>query len=324
MSEIPTPPEAFDGTLRELHAGWVEKVLLRSDGVEEFHHRLVDYLQAEDPLFLVRMVRGTERGVTVRTTDGQRLCATDNAPSWWIHRELFAGRLPDRPAFDAFVEAIPSHMFRIPKGDNISTAGWHVAHIFDAKNGDVSFAAWDRAELVRRMVRNIHPCNYFFVPKQEWRRYGGDPSVIAFFYDEFSSKYRAIWPEFLTLAVGAPHHKLGDAGAHRIVYSTASTKQPATMMTPPMSDGVEVLAASYSFSRLCFKANVIEPLTMSDRFGIVTPMGTFVFSKKEFYEEFPGVVASASYRVSGQYHFPKPPARAMRFVVDGNDNTDSH
>jgi len=35
-------------------------------------------------------------------------------------------------------------------------------------------------------------------------------------------------------------------------------------------------------------------------------------------------VASASYRVSGQYHFPKPPARAMRFVVDGNDNTDSH
>jgi hypothetical protein len=62
---------------------------------------------------------------------------------------------------------------------------------------------------------------------------------------------------------------------------------------------------------------VIEPLAMADRFCIVTPVGTFVFSKKEFYEGFPRVVASASYRVGGQYHFPKAPLRAMRFLVDG-------
>jgi hypothetical protein len=162
MSGIPRPPTTFDGTLRELYSGWAERVLLRTDVVEEFHDLLVSYLQAADPLFLVRMVKGTERGVTVRTAAGQRLRVTDNAPSWWIHRELFAGRIPDRAAFGAFVDEVPSHMFGIPKGENISSAGWHVAHIFDVKNGDVSFAAWDRTELVRRMVRNIHPCNYFF------------------------------------------------------------------------------------------------------------------------------------------------------------------
>jgi hypothetical protein len=324
MSGIPRPPTTFDGTLRELYSGWAERVLLRTDVVEEFHDLLVSYLQAADPLFLVRMVKGTERGVTVRTAAGQRLRVTDNAPSWWIHRELFAGRIPDRAAFGAFVDEVPSHMFRIPKGENISSAGWHVAHIFDVKNGDVSFAAWDRTELVRRMVRNIHPCNYFFVPKQDWQRHGGDPRVIAFFYDRLAAKYHAIWAEFLALAAATPQQLLGDTSEHRIAYKPASTAHPSIGAPAPRGHRPDGLAAFYAFSRLCFKANVIEPLSMSDRFGVVTPIGTFVFSKKEFYEEFPGVVASASYRVSGQYHFPKPPARAMRFVVDGNDNTDSH
>jgi hypothetical protein len=319
MSGIPRPPDAFEGSLRELHAGWAEKVLLASDVVEEFHHRLVAYLQAADPLFLVRMVRGTERGVTVRTVGGRRLRATDNAPSWWIHRELFARRLPARAAFDAFVEEAPTHMFRMPKGENVSIAGWHVAHIFDVKNGDVSFAAWDRTELVRRMIRNIHPCNYFFIPKQDWQRHGGDRRVISFFYDKLASKYQTIWAEFLTLAAADPQRTLDDVGEHRIVYPTASAAKQTTVMATPGSVELDGLAARYSFSRLCFKANVIEPLAMSDRFCVVTPMGTFVFSKKEFYDVFPRVVLSASYRVNGQYHFPTPPARAMRFIVDGHD-----
>ncbi len=200
MPGIPQPPTAFDGTVHELYDAWASKVLLDAEVVENFHHLLIDYLRSADPLFLVRMVTGTERGGTVCSKDGQRLRPTDNAPSWWIHRELFAGRLPSRAAFAAFVEAIPCHMFAISKGDNISVAGWHVAHIFDVKNGDVSFAAWDRQELARRMVRNIHPCNYFYIPKQDWQRNGGDPSVVSFFCDKFALKYEAIWPEFTRLA----------------------------------------------------------------------------------------------------------------------------
>jgi hypothetical protein len=312
MSGIPKPPPAFDGTIGEIYDSWAEKVLLSADAVEGFHHLLIGYLESADPLFLVRMVTGTERGVTLRSRDGQRLRPTDNAPSWWIHRELFAGRLPARAAFDAFVEAIPCHMFAIPKGENISLAGWHVAHIFDVKNGDTLFAAWDRQELVRRMIRNIHPCNYFYIPKQEWQRHGGDPSVISFFYDKFASKYEAIWPAFMKLAEATPRPSLADASEYRIAYPTPAAT-PTTTAT--FAKSVEGCTASYSFSRLCFKANVIEPLAMSDRFCVITPAGTFGFTKQEFYDEFPGVVASASYRERGLYHFPKAPARAMRFRI---------
>jgi hypothetical protein len=54
---------------------------------------------------------------------------------------------------------------------------------------------------------------------------------------------------------------------------------------------------------------------MDDKFAVVTKVGTFVLRKREFYETFPRVVASKSYRLNGLYHFPKPPPRAMRFLA---------
>ena len=55
----------------------------------------------------------------------------------------------------------------------------------------------------------------------------------------------------------------------------------------------------YSFSRLCFKADVIEPLNDDDIFAVHTPDGTFQMTKADFYRVFPNVVASKSYRDSG-------------------------
>ncbi len=74
-------------------------------------------------------------------------------------------------------------------------------------------------------------------------------------------------------------------------------------------------AASYSYSRLCFKADVIEPLAMDDRFCVMTKVGTFAFTKREFYATFPGVVESDSYRLRRIYHFPQPPNRALQFKI---------
>jgi len=72
----------------------------------------------------------------------------------------------------------------------------------------------------------------------------------------------------------------------------------------------------YKSSRLCFKANIIEKLSMEGKFCIVTPDGTYRFTKREFYETFPNVVASKSYQESRLYHFPKPPKRALKFKVE--------
>ena len=73
--------------------------------------------------------------------------------------------------------------------------------------------------------------------------------------------------------------------------------------------------ASYPFSRLCFKADIIEPLGLDDTFEVVTPVGTFQMTKREFYADFSNVVASASYRESRIYHFPRPPRRALKYLI---------
>ena len=71
---------------------------------------------------------------------------------------------------------------------------------------------------------------------------------------------------------------------------------------------------SYEFSRLGFKADVIEPLGPSDRFRVVTPEGTFEMSKADFYRDFGNVTRSMSYRDRGLYHYPRTPEKALKYL----------
>ena len=215
MTRIPAAPEHFDGSLSELYEDWASKVLLPVSSVQAFHEELVTYLKSADPLFLTRMVRGQERGAIVRNREGHRLRATDNSPAWWIHSKLFQGLSTHANGFSAFIESIPCHMFESRLPESISSAGWHVAHIFDAKDRNTAYEQWDRAELVRRMVRNIHPCNYFYIPKVDWQRYGGDPVVVAFFYEKFAERYHTVWDGFMGLVDGSPRIPPANASEYR-------------------------------------------------------------------------------------------------------------
>ncbi|MDO8437576.1 MAG: hypothetical protein Q7S69_05375 [Nitrosomonadaceae bacterium] len=74
---------------------------------------------------------------------------------------------------------------------------------------------------------------------------------------------------------------------------------------------------SYTHSRLCFKADFIEPLDDSESFRVDSKVGAFVMTKSQFYSVFPNVIASLSYREGRKlYHYPKPPAKADQFRVD--------
>jgi hypothetical protein len=66
---------------------------------------------------------------------------------------------------------------------------------------------------------------------------------------------------------------------------------------------------------LTFKADVIEPLEMDTAFQIDTPDGSYVMTKRQFYEVFPRIPMSRSYRESRVYSFPSPPDRAVRFRI---------
>ncbi len=72
--------------------------------------------------------------------------------------------------------------------------------------------------------------------------------------------------------------------------------------------------ASYEFSRLGFKADVIESLRDSDEFEIRTPEGSFIMTKRDFYRDFANVVQSMSYRERGLYHYPATPQKALKYL----------
>lgn len=70
----------------------------------------------------------------------------------------------------------------------------------------------------------------------------------------------------------------------------------------------------YKFSRLCFKADIIEPLNVDDIFIVHTPEGSFQMSKADFYEVFSNVVNTKSYKERGIYHYPKTPNKALQYL----------
>lgn len=71
----------------------------------------------------------------------------------------------------------------------------------------------------------------------------------------------------------------------------------------------------YKYSRLCFKAALIELLGKHDCFRIETPDGEYQMTKAQFYEFFSNVVVTKSYRKAGIYHYPRTPKKAEQFKI---------
>ena len=77
----------------------------------------------------------------------------------------------------------------------------------------------------------------------------------------------------------------------------------------------------YTSSRLCFKADLIEPLNDNDSFIVYTPNGTFKFTKADFYHVFSNVIGTKSYQEGRLYSFKYPPKRAMQFLISSKSST---
>ena len=73
----------------------------------------------------------------------------------------------------------------------------------------------------------------------------------------------------------------------------------------------------YQFTRLCFRADLIEPLGESDSFCVDTPKGIFIMTKRQFHKIFVNVVQTHAYRVGRIYHYPKTPKKALPYMVAG-------
>jgi hypothetical protein len=315
-------PGAFSGTLEQLWDWFIESNLPAADAVERFHHELASYVRDRDALLLVRQVRGMERREEYATADGTRLKATDNAPAWWVHYALLQDCQIASGAFARVVETMPAHLFDVTRtmAASASSAGWHIAHLFDVKDGSTDFRAWCRSDAVARFIRNIHPCNYGLVPKPEWQRWGGNERVIAFFVERFAARYADVSDEFRRMARADRDAIARVAGPVHYSYDSAATSP--MMLAPELessstsrASGGGVARASYRATRLLFKRDVIEPLAEDDVFEAVTPHGVFAMTKADFGRTFPKVRQSLSYRERGVSHYATVPKAALAFLA---------
>lgn len=180
----------------ELFDKYIQKLLISEQEMECFHKSIVKHYKTDDPTYLIRQIKQQERGSVFRNDLENKIKPTDNSPSWWLHYNLYHNTMNDFSTFDEFYDNIPCHIFDIKLKEHVSNAGWHVAHIFNAKDYKTNVDDWEQDELLKRTLRNIHPCNYFFLPKTNWQKNGNDNDVIAYFYDKFNQKYSSVFEEF--------------------------------------------------------------------------------------------------------------------------------
>jgi hypothetical protein len=318
-------PSNFDGPLEKLVEEFVLPNLPSPEIVASCHRLLIDYCFRDDPVFLIRGIKGTTRGEVYFTDTEARFKATDNAPAWWMHFVLFHEIELSAETFPTVVATIPTHMFEISAHlpHSINSAGWHVAHVGDVKDGNTDFAHWNHRELTARFLRNVHPCNCFYLPKSNWQKWGADKSIIGFAASLYAERYSEIWKEFVTMSqldlsrLPRPPQSIryhySDSDKRKEQYGAGSLKT-----TPPLGNRIadeNQKVVSYSASRLLFKADVIERLKDSERFRVVTPEASYEMSKADFVRAFPKVRETKSYRESRIYHYRKPPAAAAKFLV---------
>ena len=312
-------PETFTGTLDDLCERFILPNLPSSQVVDAWHNLLVEYVALRNPLLLIRYMRGTERGAIYRTKEDRPFKATDNAPAWWFHFALFQELVPSVGDFASLVPTIPTHIFEIASQlpVNINKAGWHVAHVFDVKTGDTNYHDWRLRELVSRFLRNVHPCNYFIVPKVDWQKWGGEERVIGYFAQLHKERYPNVWSEFVKLSQGdigrIPRVSGPISYQYEPAVSSDSSRSSIGSKTSRPKNG-DSQSPRYRASRLTFKADVIEALEPSQTFEVETPDGVFEMTKEDFYRVFPNVVESRSYREGRLYNYSKPPSAALQFL----------
>ena len=201
----------------------------------------MDYIRQPEAMFIVRKVSGQDRGEVVTTGDGTDLLPSDNAPAWFWHAVMFNGIDVSKPDFPTFVRETPTHLFQVSRFQTVNTAGWHVAHILNAKDGNTDWHSWTRQDAIRRFIRNVHPLNLFYVPKVDWQRVGGDSDLIGFVAWTYSERWPDMWAEFTEVA-GLPH--LRPEARHQELRIYAPRKKAGAV---PLSDRRAADKASWDF-----------------------------------------------------------------------------
>lgn len=309
---VPAPP-AFNDEFSEFFNTYVLPNMPSVERIREFDIRLKSYLAEPDPVHPIRFVSGQKRGVICMTDNGSRILPTDNSPVWSIHAFLLSnGPFPEFNA-DIF-ENLPSHMFKLPRGRSyLNSAGFHAAHLIEAKNRDINWKSWSRDELRRRTLVNIHPCNMVLVAKTDWQIWGGRPDVIGWTVRQYIKRCEDLMSSFLSDVGGEV--PVGDVPKHiRYQYPKQpreSTESKGSSPAPP-SDEAKILV----LNRPLIRNDLIGSKAMLD---ISIKGRRYLVPHDRLYNWVgtnTGALQTHSWRGNGLYSWPRPSRKMVAFLMD--------
>jgi len=245
MPDMHRCPPHFSSTLADFVNQHVKPNLLCENKVAEFHNGLMKYIKSNDVIYILRQMGETVRfriGIDEKiysTNGGLELKDYDNFPAWWIHFLIFHGyKFNPRNKFKKLIDDIPTHFFSSPgpsianrRYGTINAYGYHVAHIYNVKDGNIDYRNYSKQEMIKRFVRNIHPLNYFYIAKGQWRKYGETKEVRSSFVNLFSFKYRDVWDEFIKLAQPTKDE------VNELIYNDSYASFPYCYSTQDNTDG---------------------------------------------------------------------------------------
>ncbi len=194
--QLPRAPASFDGTIDAL----VERVLLPIqppvDSVVRFHDALFGYVHTLSPTFWLEQ-EGPGEALARRGHQRRSYRHCDGGPATLIHALLATGAWPEGPFADTLA-TLPSRVAALPPGTAIAR-GWERSLLLPLPSSQGSSRP-SRRDLLRSMVRSLHPCNQIWVPAASGARITEDPDVRAYLAAVYKQRYRSIWAEFLSLA----------------------------------------------------------------------------------------------------------------------------
>lgn len=181
-------PASFEGPFSTFYTEYVEPNLPSQKRVQQFDSLLTGYCAIPESAVIIRKVEKLTRGEMYSTDRGDSFLPSDNAPGWWLHALLVSdAALP--PDLTGLFHEMPTHMFGVSKLKTLNGAGFHLAHIDDVNNGDTKWQQWDRTELVRRFLLNIHPSNWFLLSKSDFAKWGRDKAIISWVKNKYRRRY---------------------------------------------------------------------------------------------------------------------------------------
>jgi len=313
-------PVEFDGSLEDFYNKFIEPNLPTPARVEMLDSIFDEYLSQLRPAFIVRMSKGMIRGQICSTTTDELILPGDNSPGWWLHARLLDGG----PLGDAnsFFNGIPTHIFEIGRLNTLNKAGYHLAHIINTGNGDTRWRDWDRTELRRRFLLNLHPCNWFLLARTGWREHSYRKDILDWIRWAYVDRYGATYLKFLT-GIGAEMSHRPDLKPQSPSYRLQTAGGPVSNHERRDREPSPVRRRAKS-GPVVDERPLNRPLIAKKYVGngVTLNIATLGRHFRVPHDELcswavreTGIAATRSWREDGLYSWPKPSKAMLRFLA---------